>query len=192
MQANRRSTMHGQQAANLLQFLVDAWATSAEVFLRREFGWNYIGAQAAAVVVLVPIFMMLWPGYDPRPLAWFLVAYLVMCVIARLQAGWRRMRGDANHSYYSGWPWLMGIFRRWSEVTVKRWVEPALVGILAALIGEHNAPLASYLVGSALCLFVSGHAREESVRKRVEAMKDAAIEQEIIAERFREMRDGWF
>ena len=41
----------GRQAANLLQFAVESWAVSVEVFLRREFGWNYIGAKGGAGTV---------------------------------------------------------------------------------------------------------------------------------------------
>jgi hypothetical protein len=86
----------------------------------------------------------------------------------------------------------MGIFRGCSEVTVKQWFEPLLVGIAAYLIGENNAPLAAYLLGSAVCLFVSVFTQEQSLRQRIAAMNDAVNEQEIIAERFREMRGEQF
>ncbi len=192
MQGNQSPNSDGRQAANWLRFIVESWAVSVEVFLRREFGWNYIGAKGALVLLLVPMFMLLWPGHDLRPLLWFLGTYLVMCVVARAQAWQRRSRGDANHSYYSGRSWLMGIFRGCSEVTVKQWFEPLLVGIVAFLIGETNVPLAAYLLGSAVCLFMSTFGREQSVRQRAAAMNDAVIEQEIVAERFREMRGEQF
>jgi len=178
----------GRQASNLLQFVAESWAISVEPFLRSEFGWNYIGAKGATVVLLIPVFLMFWEGHDPRPLLWFLVAYLVMCAVARAQAWRRRSRGDGNHSYYSGWPHAMKIFRGLSEVTVKQWIEPGLVGIVAALIGNNNPPLAVYLFGAAVCLFMSVFSKEESVRRRVMAMNDAVTEQELIAERFRELR----
>ncbi len=182
----------GRRAANGLQFVAESWAVSVEVFLRREFGWNYIGAKGAAVLLLIPMFMLLWPEHDLRPLLWFLVAYLAMCAVARAQAWRRRSRGDANHSFYSGWPLLMGIFRGCSEVTVKQWFEPLLVGTVAFVIGENNVPLAAYLLGAAVCLFMSVFTREQSVRQRAAAMNDAVMEQEIIAERFREMRGEQF
>jgi hypothetical protein len=178
----------GRQAVNWLQFAVESWAISVEVFLRREFGWNYIGAKGALVLLLIPVFLMFWQGHDPRPLLWFLVAYLVMCAVARAQAWRRRSRGDGNHSYYSGWPRLMKTFRGCSEVTVKQWIEPLFVGIVAALIGNHNVPLAAYLLGAAVCLLMSVFSKEESMRRRVMAMNDAVNEQEIIAERFRDLR----
>ena len=193
MQGNQQmSNGDARQAANWLQFIAESWAVSVEVFIRREFGWNYIGAKGAAVLLLVPMFMLLWPEHDLRPLLWFLMAYLMMCVIARVQAFRRRSRGDANHSYYSGWPWAMGIFRGCSEVTVKQWFEPLLVGSVAFLIGENNVPLAAYLLGAAVCLFMSVFTREQSVRQRAAAMNDAVIEQQIVAERFREMRGEQF
>jgi hypothetical protein len=105
MQGNQQTSIgDALKAANWLQFIVESWAVSVEVFLRREFGWNYIGAKGALVLLLVPMFMLLWPEHDLRPLFWFLCTYLVMCAVARAQAWRRRSHGDANHSYYSGWP----------------------------------------------------------------------------------------
>ena len=86
----------------------------------------------------------------------------------------------------------MTVFRGCSEVTVKQWFEPLLVGIVAAAIGNHNVPLATYLFGAAVCLFMSVFSKEQSVRRRVMAMNDAVNEQEIIAERFRDLRGDNF
>ena len=137
--------MQGNQSSrngfNWLQFIIDTWAVSVEVFLRRRFGWKYIGAQGAAVLLLIPLFTALWSEHDPGPLMCFFGAYLVMWAVAGAQAWWRRSRGEAVFSYYSGCPWLMSVFPRASEVTVKQWLEPILVGVVGAAIGERNVPL---------------------------------------------------
>ena len=55
MQGNQQtSNGNTRKAANWVQFIVESWAISVEVFLRREFGWNYIGAKGAAVIASGP------------------------------------------------------------------------------------------------------------------------------------------
>ncbi len=182
----------GSEAFAGARFAIEAWAISVEVFLRTGFGARYIGAKGAVVLLMAPMSLLFFQDQDPRPLLWFLVAYLVMVVIARIDSLRRRSRGDTTHSFYSGWPRLMKIFPRCSEVTVKKYVEPLFVGIVGVAIGNHNVPLAMYLLMAAICLFVSVFSSEEVLRRRVAEMNDAVNEQEIIAERFREIRGETF
>jgi prepilin signal peptidase PulO-like enzyme (type II secretory pathway) len=181
------------QAAGWLRFLVDSWAVSVVIFLRSGFGVRYSGSQGAMVLLIVPMFLFLTPpAHDPRPLCWFLGAYLVMWVFARLGALRRRATGDTTHSYYSGWPRLMAIFRFLSESTVKQYVEPVLVALLGAWIGNYNAPLGIYLVVAAVCMAVASLQDELALRRRVMEMNDAVSEQRVIAEQFREMQGDNF
>jgi hypothetical protein len=180
------------QADKAVRFLVDAWAVSVEVFIRSQFGSRYIGAKGALVFLIVPIFIMFWQDHDPRPLLWFLMAYLVMLIFARVASLHRRMQGETEHSRYSGWPRLMAVFPWLSEMTVKKYVEPFFVCAIGLLVGNHNPPLAIYLAASAFCLLTSTHAGEAWLRRRVMEMNDAVSEQEQVAERFREMRGEYF
>ncbi|MEM7398088.1 MAG: hypothetical protein AAF354_04015, partial [Pseudomonadota bacterium] len=50
---------------------------SVAVFLRRRFGRRYLGGQAAAVLLLVPLWSLGWQEHDPTPLWWFLGLYLL-------------------------------------------------------------------------------------------------------------------
>ena len=173
----------------VFSLFLQAWATSVEVFLRRDFGVRYLNWQAAAVLLLVPLYAALWEGReDLRPLFWFLGAYLMMCIVARIGMLGRHLRGQHYHSYYNGWPRLMRLFPKCTERTVKLYVEPALVSGLGLLIGNHNAPLCIYLAAAGACLHISHSQAEFGYRQRAADMHDAVIDQEIIAEQYREMR----
>ena len=116
--------------ANWLLFVFRAWATSIEVFLHRGFGERYVGAQGAAVLLLVPVYCLCCEGYDLGPMMYFLVAYLAMCIVARLGVVARRRRGEYGHSQYTGRPLIMWLLPGWDEVKVKANAEPLLIIVI--------------------------------------------------------------
>ena len=93
---------------NIVLFIIRTWSTSIEVFLRRDFGDRYLGWQAMAVLILVPLYSLGWRDYDLQWLSWFIPAYLVRCLYVRVCAFTKRQRGEYWHSYYNGWPCCLG------------------------------------------------------------------------------------
>jgi hypothetical protein len=172
---------------NIAMLIIRAWATSLEVFLHKGMGRRYNGIQAALVLLLVPFYSLAWPHDDLRPLLWFLLAFLVMCGVTRIGSLLRR--GQPCHSFYTGWPRLMGRTRKLSEVTFKRYIEPILVLAIGFALRENvNPPLGTYLMIGAGCLFLSVSVSVIEEQVRAEDMNDAVIEQSMVAERFRGMR----
>ena len=169
-------------------FVVQAWATSLEVFLHRQFGERYLGVQAAAILILVPVYCLAWPRYDLQPMMAFLLFYLLLCVVHRIGGVARRLRGLHCHSYYTGWPHLMLFLRRSNEVTVKRFVEPLVVLGIGCWIRDGNPPLGTYLIGGSLCVFLAVTLSEQESRQRALDLNDAVIDQQDVTERFRTMR----
>lgn len=178
-----------QHGPKLFQLAAHGWATSIEVFLRRDFGHRYLNLQAAVVFLLIPLFSLLFPHDDVRPLFWFQGAYLLMLLLARLNVAARsKQQGITGHSRYSGVPRLMAAFPKWKEVSVKQYLEPALILSVAAVIGYlGNKPLAAYLMFGAF--WVDAIIGDELLRARrqAEQWNDMAMEQEGVAEQFREM-----
>ena len=173
----------------LALFVVRTWATSLEVFLHRDLGERYLGWNAAAVLLLVPLYLLGWERYDPGPMLLFLGAYLFFCFIARMGMVRRRMRGESCHSMYTGWPRFLGPKAKISEIRMKQFVEPPITFLVGWMVrGEFNAPLGTYLMIGAVCLVISVNASETISRMRTLDMNDAVIEQEQTAERFRIMR----
>jgi hypothetical protein len=174
---------------NALGFVFRTWATSVEVLLHKRVGDRYLGLQAAAVLLLIPIYAMFWPGYDLRPLMWFLPVYLGGVAIARLDVLTGKRNGLRIHSFYSGYPRCMNRKTKMTELQCKRYFEPlyvASIGLGLYLLGEQ--PLGVYFMIAGACLFISVSMAQLQFEQRAKAMNDQVIEQEYVAERFREMR----
>jgi hypothetical protein len=177
-------------ALSLIRFAFDSLALSLEVFLHRRFGVRYIGLQAAGALLILFVYPAMWEGHDVRPLGGFLLAFLLMNAVARIGMMIRCWRGDGEHSYYTGRPWLMSILRGSSELTVKRGYEPLLVFLVGALTLPWSQPLGSYLMIAAFGLLASVHLQHSEEVTKAMDMFDAYTEQRNVAERFRRMRDG--
>jgi hypothetical protein len=162
--------------------------TSIAVFLRRGFGRRYFGLQALAVIPLLLIWATLWPESDSTPLLVFLGAYVMGCVVAQAESFRRQRQGEVQHSFYSGAPCVMHwpILRRgFSERAAKGVIEPVMVLIASWFVAQVDEPLGTYLMVAAVGTMLSiglGRAAEE---RRLMDMRDAHIEQQNVAERFR-------
>jgi len=178
---------------NWLSVVPEAWAISVQVFTHRRFGARYLGLQAAVVILLVPVYCMLWQHADLRPMFLYLVAYLLMCLLARLDGGLRRLRGELPiHSRYCGYPRLMKLCPRLSEITVKRFIEPLLVFLGGVFTLHVNQPLGFYWMVGAFCMFGQASQADAWAREQATNMHDAVLDQQEVAERFRGMRGDDF
>ena len=176
-----------KQAIGVIGFFARTLSTSVEVFLRSGFGERYFGMQAAAVIPLALAFTMFWKDEDPIGLFVFLGAYVFMCAGRRIEGAIRRKRGDIAHTYYNGRPGILSwrIFRRLSERTAKRLVEPMLVCVTGALLNAVSRPLGFYLIVAGVGMIVSTGFSEAYLHVRMMDVRDAYIEQKQVAEKFR-------
>ncbi len=172
-----------------LSFISRTAAVTVEVFLHGRFGERYIGLEAASALILIPVFGMFWPGYDLLPLMQFMGMYLVMCLLARISVTARALRGDREHSRYTGYPHLLRMFPLLPEEAVKRFVEPIFVICAGAFAIEFSEPLGNYLIFAAVCLFISTNLDDMRTRSCALDLNDAVIEQQVAADRFRKMRN---
>lgn len=172
----------------LMMFVVKSWATSVEVFLRRDFGTEYLGSQAAFVLLLIPVYIVLAPLNDPRPMLLFLIGYVAMCFGHRISGILRRWRGEHGHRYYNGAPRLWKWCPRLSEMTVKKVIEPLFVMVVGICLLPFVPPLAIFLLIGAGCSGSLSVDWDLRVKRRAREMHDAVIEQEAVAERFRDLR----
>lgn len=184
----------GGSGFNWLLFGVDAWAISLQIFLHKQGGARYFGGlQAAAVIVLIPVYCTLWPNADLRPMMIYLLAYLFMCLVSRIARAVRQLRGGSPvHSRYNGYPRLMKFFPRRSEVSVKRFVEPLVMVLGGAFMLPLNVPLGFYWIVGALCIASQASAADGWDRRRAADMYDSVLDQQELAERFRGMRGDNF
>lgn len=172
---------------NLAMLVVQAYSTSVEVFLHRHLGERYLGFQAVGVLLLVPFHAYLMPECDPSRLMLFLMAYLAACLLQRMGMLWRRWRGMVQHSRYNGYPWMLTGNTRIEEVFFKIWVEPLMVIGSGMLLIAVDRVLGSYIATAGFALHIKGRMVNLLSSSQTLDMRDAMLEQEQRAERFREM-----
>jgi hypothetical protein len=177
-----------RQNANIAVFLMQTLATSIQVFIRGGFGARYLGLNAAAVLVIVPLFFTFKRVTDFREIGFYLAGYVVMCCLHRHGIKLRLKRGDVWHSYYDGKPVLKRFFPRLkcSEITFKRWIEPFLVLGAGLLWARGNEPIGTYLMLCGASIACLTHMSQVQDEVRLNDLNDSVIEQRTLAERFRD------
>lgn len=181
-----------QNNAGLVLFLVNTWATSIEVFIRANFGERYLGLQAAAVFLLVPIYCGVKQATDYGMMSLYLFIYLFLCFVHRQTIRRRRRRGLSCHSYYDGTPALWKLCPWCSELTVKRYAEPAVVITSGLLLIPASEPVGMYLLIGGLCMGFSTGVCCVQQDVRLLDLNDSILDQQILAERLREVRGDRF
>ena len=176
-----------KQAVNMLVFVAQVLAAPVEVVLRTRFGARYFGTPAFCGLMVVPMWMVFWPGEDPGWLMCFWLLSLVMQLRARMESVVMVARGDFVHSRYNGWPRLAKFFSRSSERTLKGGLEPLVVILTGILLMPLSQPLGSYLVVAGIALALIHSIIESASRVQALELHDSFIEQEQLSGRFRGM-----
>jgi len=182
---------NGNAGINVLISLAQGMAFTVEVFLHRRFGSRFIGRQAAMGLLMILLFVALTPMPGAWAMVLFLLAYAKTWLYARAGVIWRRInKQEYEHTRYSGGPLLMAIVPGWTELTVKRFVEPLLVVLVGGVTWLLVPAMGIYLVMAGVSLFITVNLAEAYERRRAEMMHDAVIEATQRAERFRAMSSG--
>lgn len=139
-------------------------AFSAEAFLHRGFGPQYVGVQAATVPAIMLVFALFWPGFNLLPLYAFLASYVGACVAILIRLARTKNVGLAAH--YSGRPMCMRTLTFLRETTIKRVVEPLFVALIGLLTRNLHEPLGVYLIMVSVALFISNNLTRGFARTR--------------------------
>ena len=189
-QKNKRSD--AEDTMNWVMLIVQIYSTSVEVFLHRHFGERYLGFQAFSVLILVPIHAYFLQGADCTLLTWFLLAYLMACVLQRIGMVRRKWRGVIQPSRYNGYPWLLTPRCRIDEIVFKHWIEPLLVGVLGIALAPMDTALCSYFIAAAIALYLKGQMTSKLHGAQLLDMQDAMFDQQRRAEEFSRMNGQLF
>lgn len=179
---------------NGLMFLARVGAVTLEVLLHKNFGVRYFGGQAAAALLVVPLFgTLLFPHDDQRPLLIFLGVFFVACASARAQAARLQRKGCGIHSMYNGWPKCLKLSASGKqELFAKQVREPLAVLVMGLIIySAFNPPLGAYFMFAAASLAVTNRMYQMWTDRQAMDMQDATINQQLVAERFQELQNGW-
>ena len=177
---------NAKAAGAWMYVIAHAMGTTMEAsFLRTRFGSRYLGTNAALGLATIFFFILCWPHDDPRPLLYFLVWYVGMCAFHRIHGIARARRGDVEHSLYSGTPRLLRFFPCFGELTVKRFIDPAVVLFAGWVTTHFSEPLGCYFILSAVGMFLQASVAQAFTRVLTQNSIDSMIEARQHAERVR-------
>lgn len=163
-------------------------AAPVEVVIRTRFGSQYFGLAALLGLFMMPAWVLFWPDADVRGLMWFWGLHVLMQFRARFEVFRMLRRNEIVHTRYNGRPRLQRLLRWMTESQVKAIGEPVFVFLCGIFMMPLSEPLGTYLMAAAFCLGLNHSVIESVERARALQLNDARIEQESIAERFREMQ----
>jgi hypothetical protein len=133
--------------------------------------------------------MFLFVGFHPNdngaPLFCFMIAIILLSIIAQIIAMVRRRRGAPCHSRYNGRPYLICLLRC-SEATIKRW-EPLIALMSGWVLHRFNHPLGSFLITAAFSLAIKVGLERIGIRERALDTSDALVEQTLAMESVRNL-----
>ena len=177
----------GYFIAEMIVGLARAIAMTIEVFLHCDFGHFCVGCGLMGVFIIF-MFTSVFPGQNPYPMFLFGVVYGVRWLFISVPTVIRYWRGkNLPHARYNGRPYLWTLLSSWKEMNVKH-LEAAMVIALGFGVHYLNRPLGDYLMCAALLVLARGYHFDTQQRDRAVTLNDCVIEQEMIVERFRDMR----
>lgn len=162
--------------AQIISAPVEPWLRKAGSFGSHYFGFHLVAGLAAMLVVPALCF----PTHDLSPVLGVLLATLLVLVCHRVKGAYLRRRGFVVHSRYSGTPWLPG-----DEITAKILWEPSLVMLAGGAMCLLSPPLGTWMFAAGFGLGLAHRYQQDADNARLRAMRDARIEAEYYADRFR-------
>lgn len=170
---------------NGLNVMANAHAVTLTPLFRTDFGSEGIGMHG-----LIGVFMILAWGcvFNCFPMFIYFLVWIAAVICQRVKTFINWQRGVISHSHYNGYPFLVRrFFSRLSEPNAKAVEAFACFGI-GSVIAQFVPPLGWYfMLGFGSILFSEAVIVEQS-RRRLQAMRDAEIEQRYLAEKYRQGR----
>lgn len=172
-----------RQQVNLLVALTQIISAPVEPWLRKagSIGERYFGFHLAmGLVAMLVLPALVFPTHDLRPVLAVLLATIFVLVCHRIKGAYLRRKGLIVHSRYSGTPFLPG-----DEIKAKTVWEPFLVMLAGGAMCLLSPPLGAWMIAAGVCLGFAHGYQQDAENARLRAMRDARIEAEYYAGRFR-------
>jgi hypothetical protein len=184
-QQNDRHEMQG--AFNLVYLLFYGHASCLTPFLRKDFGKEAMTASGIVAFLLI----IAWGSFSNSAGMWLLLQlWLCAMLWQRLKGIQNRKRGLIVHSRYNGYPWLSWKLFPWmKDETTARGADGLICMAVGVALAQVDPAVGWFIgVGGFSLLFVEA-LLVELRKKRLEAMRDAEIEQRSLVQHY---RDGKF
>lgn len=169
-----------------LNIVANAHACTITPFLRTDFGSEGIGMHGLLGAGMI----LAWGCYSNcYPMFIYFIVWMVAVAIQRGRTflNWQRGRLIV-HTRYNGYPWIVRrILPRISEANAKAVEAFACLGI-GGLLAQVWPPLGWYVMAGFASIMFTEAVMVELTRRRLQAMRDAEIEQKYLAGKYREGR----
>lgn len=191
MLQNRTPQQDFRATANLVANLAGVFSVTTEVFLHRWMGPRYLGGKGAIALIVIPVFGALcFPHHSQTGLWLFMGLYILAALKVQGEAKQLRAKGVDIHSRYNGWPKKLKLNASADqERRVKSFEEPLVVATMGAIIYYFfDQPLGAYLMVSGCSLAFTNSLYRIKTERRDDDMRDAMIEQQMMADRMGQYR----
>jgi hypothetical protein len=173
-----------KDAFSVLMMFLTAHQRALTVPLRKFYGAEALGFPGVYAAVL----MVGWAAVSRDPLMWAWLAVWLACLVARRIETMKLVRqGKPPHTMYDGVPY--SVLRGWDEKVARMVIEPVVMFVMGLglrfIAVDFRLPvkgLSLFLMLGIFTLPTLEIIRGTVMKKRVQAMGDARIEQEVLIE----------
>lgn len=185
-QDNATSGDSFRESVNVAYFASLTLATCITPFIRTRFGTHANGFNA--VFALILIFFVAAESRDPAMFE-FLVAWIIFLVFQRLITLQTVLNRRHEHSNYRGYPWAAMLLPFVRTERAAKAIEPVLCFGAGMLLGPLSPTLGLFIMATGVGLFILRLMEVEAVKAQLRQLRDAEIEHQYLAERYREIRN---
>jgi hypothetical protein len=183
--------MPWKEKVNIFYGLCNIYQRAIVVPIRKHWGINALGLPCFFAFLL----QFFWSAFTQDPFMYGWLVLWTLCYLKRRGEA-QKIRGQVQ-SYYDGFPGDAN-FWRCSEITAKRFLEPALVGALGAFLrwvysenGWSPAGLPNFLLLGVIPLLLVAGVNQMMWERKIDAIRDAEIEGQSLARERREHYGDW-
>ncbi len=185
-QQQNNDPMQMKDTFNLVYALVHGHSTAITPFLRTSFGKEALGMNGLAALAIILLYGGLMNCYE---MFIYLCVWLVAVIYQRVKQFRNRMNGFVQHSRYNGYPALAyKLFPRIQSEGNAKGAEAFLCLGVGWLLTYVSQPLGWFVMAGWVSIMFSEGLGVELRRKKLQAMRDAEIEQQALAEEYRNGR----
>jgi hypothetical protein len=178
-----------EAASGFLHFVIRIFSLPVTVLLHKGYGSRFVGL--CGLLAFIPFFalVLFFPHSNPLPLMCLLGLYIGRVVVGRIAYFYQFFRGRLPkiHRQSPGYPLIARFLPDWSESRVL-WLEPAGVFLLGLTLVWLTRPLGWYLILAAISMAAWMGLCHLYAMNQAMARNDAMLEQQVQAERFRELQ----
>ena len=176
--------MTPSEAFNIFYFACNVHASCISPFIRKDFGAQHHRNYGLFTTIL----LLVVAGEDRSGLGTlYFFAWLAAVIFRRIETFMLMKKGTIIHSQYAGYPWLAMRFpfvRK--ESFAMGIIEPEMCLATGIALLPLSEPLGLLFMGGFISFLSRNGIERDVVKKRIQAMHDARIEQEYYSRLFRD------